>query len=112
MYQSPYFIKKFISTNRSRVKDPHFLAKKQQKMAIFDKTYFWGLTYPLEVRIQHKTCSTICGKPVPEILNHKNSTESTGQGQNMAHLGAFLGHILTFPGPSCRAGRIVMVQNG
>ena len=56
MYQPPYFIKKFISTNRSRVKDPHFLAKKQQKMAIFEKTEYWGLKDPLEVRVQHGTC--------------------------------------------------------
>ena len=56
MYQPPYFIKKFISTHRSRVKDPHFLAKKQQKMAIFEKTEYWGLKDPLEVRVQHGTC--------------------------------------------------------
>ena len=58
-------------TNRSRVNDPPILAQKQQKMAIFDKTDFWGLKYPLEVRVQHETCSTICGTPVPAILNHK-----------------------------------------
>ena len=63
--------KKFILTNRSRVNDPPILAQKQQKMAIFDKTDFWGLKYPLEVRVQHETCSTICGTPVPSILNHK-----------------------------------------
>ena len=61
--------KKFILTNRSRVNDPPILAQKQQKMAIFDKTDFWGLKYPLEVRVQHETCSTICGTPVPAILN-------------------------------------------
>ena len=56
MYQPPYFIKKFISTNRSRVKDPHILAKKQQKMPIFEKVDYWGLKDPLEVRVQHETC--------------------------------------------------------
>ena len=56
MCQPPYFIKKFISTNRSRVKDPHFLAKKQPKMAIFEKPGYWGLKDPLEVRVQHETC--------------------------------------------------------
>ena len=59
-------------------------------MAIFDKTDFWGLKYPLEVRVQHETCSTICGTPVPAILNHKNSHGLAGgarKGQNMAHLG-------------------------
>ena len=55
MYQPPYFIKKFILTNRSRVKDPHILAQKQQKMAIFEKTEYWGLKDPLEVRVQHGT---------------------------------------------------------
>ena len=77
-----------ILTNCSRVNDPLILAHKQQKMAIFDKTDFWGLKYPLEVRFQHETCSTICGTPVPAILNHKNSTGSAGgarEGQNMAH---------------------------
>ena len=59
-------------------------------MAIFDKTDFWGLKYPLEVRVQHETCSTICGTPVPAILNHKNLTALTGgarESQNMAYLG-------------------------
>ena len=43
-------------------------------MAIFDKTDFWGLKDPLEVRVQYETCSSICETPVPAILNHKNST--------------------------------------
>ena len=38
------------------VKDPHFLAKKQQKMPIFEKVEYWGLKDPLEVRVQHGTC--------------------------------------------------------
>jgi len=78
IYQPPYFIKNFISTNRSRVNDPPILAQKQQKMAIFDKTDFWGLKHPLEVRVQSETCSTICGTPVPAILNPKNSTGLAG----------------------------------
>ena len=77
-------------TNRSRVNDPPILAQKQQEMAIFDKADFWGLRYPLEVRVQHKTFSTICRTPAPAILNHKNSAGSAGgagEGQSMAHLG-------------------------
>ena len=48
-------------TNRSRVKDPHFLAKKQQKMPIFEKVDYWGLKDPLEVRVQHKTLLLYAG---------------------------------------------------
>ena len=51
-------------------------------IAIFDKTDFWGLKYPVEVRVQYKTCSTICGTPVPAILNPKNSTRSAGGAKN------------------------------
>ena len=53
-----------------------------------------GLKYPQEVRVQHETCSTICGTPVQAILNQKNLTGSAGgarEGQNMAHLGHFNG---------------------
>ena len=50
-FSSHFEPKKFISTNRSRVKDPQFLAQKQQKMAIFEKNDYWGLKYPLEVRV-------------------------------------------------------------
>ena len=64
--------------------NPPILAQKQQKMAIFDKTDFWGLKYPLEVWVQHKICSTICGTPVPAILNHKNLREGV---QRMEILG-------------------------
>ena len=80
-----FYNKKIILTNRSRVNVPLILAQKQQKMAILDKTDFWGLKYPPEVRVEHKTCSTTCGTPVPAILNHKNSTGSAGgarDGQN------------------------------
>ena len=61
-------------TNRSRVNDPHILAQKHPKMAIFEKADYWGLKDPLEVRVQHETCSTICGTPVPAILNLENLT--------------------------------------
>ena len=48
-------------------------------MAIFDKTDFWDLKYLPQVRVEHKSCSTICRTPVPAILNHKNSTKSAGK---------------------------------
>ena len=53
-----------------------------------------GQKYPPEVRVQHETCSTICGTPVQAILDQKNSTGSAGgarEGQNMANLGHFNG---------------------
>ena len=78
-------------TNRSRVNDPPILAQKQQKMAIFDKTDFWGLKYPLEVRVQHETCSTKCGTPVPAILDHKNSIGSA----KIPNFGCFWPLLLT-----------------
>ena len=56
-------------------------------MAIFEKADFWGLKNHQEVRVQHETCSTICGTPVPAILNQKNSTEPAAgarEGQFMA----------------------------
>ena len=88
MYQPPYFIKKIILTNRSPVNDPPILAQKQPKMAIFEKADYWGLKDPLEVLVQHKTCSTICGTPVSAVLNHKNLIGSAGgarEGQNMVY---------------------------
>ena len=58
----------------------------------WEKNDFWGRKYPSEVRVEHQTCNTICGTPVPAILNHKNSTGfagGTSEGQNasvhMAH---------------------------
>ena len=69
-------------TNRSRVNNPPILAQKQPKMAIFEKADYWGLKDPLEVRVQHETCSTICRTPVPAILNHKNLTGSPGGAKN------------------------------
>ena len=53
-----------------------------------------GLKYPPEVRVQHETCSTICGTHVQAILDQKNLTRLAGgvrEGQNMAHLGHFNG---------------------
>ena len=75
-------------TNRSRVNDPHILAQKHPKMAIFEKADYWGLKDPLEVRVQHETCSSICGTPVPAILNHKISTGLAG-GAKTAKIGYF-----------------------
>ena len=49
-----------------------------------------GLKYPQEVRVQHETCSTICGTPVQAILDQKNLTGLAGgvrEGQNMAQNG-------------------------
>ena len=49
-----------------------------------------GLKYPPEVRVQHETCSTICGTHVQAILDQKNLTRLVGgvrEGQNMAQNG-------------------------
>ena len=49
-----------------------------------------GLKYPQEVRVQHETCSTICGTPVQAILDQKNLTGLAGgvkERQNMAQNG-------------------------
>ena len=46
-----------------------------------------GLKYPPEVRVEHKTCSTICGTPVQAILDENFLTRMAGgvrEGQNMA----------------------------
>ena len=46
-----------------------------------------GLKYPPEVRVEHKTCSTICGTPVQAILDENFLTRLAGgvrEGQNMA----------------------------
>ena len=67
-------MKKNYLTNRSRVNDPPILAQ----IGYLWQNDFLSLKYPLEVRVQHKRCSTICGTPVPAILNHKNSTGSAG----------------------------------
>ena len=99
MYQPPYFIKKFISTNRSRVKDPHFLAQKQPKMDIFEKADYLGLKDPLEVWVHYEICNTICGIPVPTILNHKNSTGSAGEAKNSKN-GLFL-EVQKYPHFGC-----------
>ena len=49
-----------------------------------------GQNYPPEVRVQHETCSTICGTPVQAILDQKNLTGLAGgvkERQNMAQNG-------------------------
>ena len=64
---------------------PPILNPKQPKVAIFDKFDFWGLKYPPEMQVQHKTCSIICGTPLAAILNHENSAGLIGgarEGQN------------------------------
>ena len=46
-----------------------------------------GLEYPPEVRVEHKTCSTMCGTPVQAILDEIFLTRLAGgvrEGQNMA----------------------------
>ena len=46
-----------------------------------------GQKYPPEVRVQHETCSTICGTPVQAILDQNNLTGLGGgvrEGQNNA----------------------------
>ena len=46
-----------------------------------------GLKYPPEVRVEHKTCSTICRTPVQAILDENFLTRLAGgvrEGQNMA----------------------------
>ena len=46
-----------------------------------------GLKYPPEVRVEHKTFSTIRGTPVQVTLNQNNLTRLAGgvrEGQNMA----------------------------
>ena len=60
-----------------------------------------GLKYLPEVQVEPKTSSTICGTPVPAMLNHKYSTRSAGgarEGQNMAHWGHINApnHLLLF----------------
>ena len=69
--------------NCSRINNPPILAQKQQKMAIFEKkTDYWGLKDPLEVWVHYEISNTICGIPVPTILNHKNSTGLAGGAKN------------------------------
>ena len=86
-------------------------SKKQAKMPL--NLTSEGQKYPPEVRVQHETCSTICGTHVQAILDQKNLTGSAGgarEGQNMAHLGHFNGKCAkmhypangSFPSRSCR----------
>ena len=46
IFQATLFYKKIIF---DRLYPPPILTKKQPNVAIFDKTYFWGLRYPLMV---------------------------------------------------------------
>ena len=49
-----------------------------------------GQKYPPGVRVQHETCSTICGTPVQAILDQKNLTGLAGgvrEGPNIAQNG-------------------------
>ena len=71
-------------------------------MAVFDKIDFWGLKYCLEVRVQH-----------PAFLNHEKSTGSAGgakNSQNRVFFKVQIKPLLADFGPSCRPGRIFMVQ--
>ena len=103
MYQPPYFIKKFISTNRSCVKDPHFLAKKQQKMPIFEKVEYWGPKDPLEVRVQHETCIYM-GDTLSSHFEPKKINRDGRRGQKQPKLGIFegtnIGQFWLFLAPS------------
>ena len=63
-----------IKSSKKRAKMPLNLTSEGQK-------------YPPEVRVQHETCSTICGKPVQAILDQKKLTGLAGgvrEGQNNA----------------------------
>ena len=87
-------------TNGSRVNDPPILGQKQQNKTIFDKTDFWGLKYPLDMRVQHETCSTICGTPVLAILNLKAEGGAKNsqirvffEGINIATFGCFFSFL-------------------
>ena len=46
-----------------------------------------GLKYPPEVRVQHETCSTICGTHVQAILDQKKLTGLAGGGQGRSKYG-------------------------
>ena len=67
-------------------------------MTIFEKVDYWGLKDPLEVWVHYETCSTICGIPVPAILNHKISTGSAGGAKNSQN-GVFL-EVQKYPPPA------------
>ena len=81
-FRPPYFIIFFILTNCSRVNDPPIMG--YFKVAISDKTDFWGLKYPPEVAVEHKTCSFKCKTHVRVILSHKKGQGGVREDQNMA----------------------------
>ena len=102
-------------TNRSRVKDPHILAPKQQKMAIFDKTDFWGLKYPLGCVSNMKHVVLYVGhlyQPFWTIKIRPGRQEGpkTAKRRYIWYLQKY--PILAVFGPSYQPGRIFMVQNG
>ena len=106
--QTTLFYKK--NTFWPTVNDPPTSTPKQPKLAIFDKTDSLGLKSPPQVRVEPKTCSTVCGTPVPAILSHRNWTRLAGgakKGQNIAHLGALiwlLGIFTVFRSPKSGEG--------
>ena len=82
-------------TNRSCVKDPHILAQKQPKMAIFEKADYWGLKDPLEVRVQHKTLVLYAGH-LFQPFRTKKSLPGRQEGPKTAKMGVFL-YIQKYP---------------
>ena len=63
-----------------------------------------GLKYPPEVRVQHETCSTICGTHVQAILDQKNLTGLAGgvrEGQNFAPNGPRFWLLSPLEAPKC-----------
>ena len=46
-----------------------------------------GSYYPPEVRVEHKTCGTICGTPVQAILDQESLTRLAGGGQGRSKYG-------------------------
>ena len=115
MYQPPYFIKKFISTNRSRVKDPHFLAKKQQKMPIFEKSWILGPKRPPRGASPTWNMYLYGGHLFQPFWTKKNRP-GWQEGPKTAKFGLYL-YLQKYPilavfGTSCQPGRIFLVQNG
>ena len=61
---------------------PPILNPKQPKVAIFDKIDFWGLKYPPEMQVQHKTCSLYAGhlhQPFQTIKIRPGQQEGPGK---------------------------------
>ena len=114
-FMTTLFYKKNILTNGSCVNDPPISAQKAAKSGYFWQNWLSWSEIPPNARVKQKTCSIICGIPVPAILNHKNSTGSAGgvgEGFHWPINMTQMCDILTVPGSSCRPGGIFMVQNG